>query len=95
MDNGLSLLRAVARELALHSNLGIDEIEGLLGSAIDHLRERALHAIESDPQGPGALEFARQYQAVSECVLFLGAQLAALHDMEAETDGEDDPTRKN
>jgi hypothetical protein len=82
MDRKLSPIEVVARELAQHSTLDesqvVESIKGVLG----HLMSRALASL--DPDSDDSARFSREYQVVSEVMLFLGTQLIALEDIEEE-----------
>jgi len=96
MDNKLSPLQIVAREMAVHSTMTREQIEGALSGVLDHLMLRAEAEIRSpDSDEAKALALALQYQAVSEAVLFLGSQLIAFEDIEADDDPDEEWEPKN
>lgn len=83
MDKKLSPLQMVAREMAEHSSLTQEQIAESLRGVVTHLHQRARDALDKDIQSQEAIEMARQYQAVSETILFLGSQLIAFEDLDA------------
>lgn len=96
MDSKLSPLQIVAREMATHSTMTRGQVEAALEAVLIHLMRRAEVAIREDTSdGIEAMELARQYQAVSEAVLFLGSQLIAFEDIEADDDPDDEWEPKN
>lgn len=95
MDQKLSPLQVVAREVAQHTRLTETQVSDGLQGALGHLMERAAAAIARDPDSIESITLARQYQAVSEAVLFLGTQLIAFEDIEAEDDIDDEWDLKN
>lgn len=96
MDNTLSPLKIVAREMASHSTMTRDQVEEALEDVLDHLMLRAEAEIAADREDSAeALRLARQYQAVSEAILYLGSQLIAFEDIEADDDPDDEDDPKN
>lgn len=88
-------VQIVARELAVHSSLEYEQIVDSIAGALGHLMERARIAIDRDPDCSATMELVLQYQAVSESILYLGAQLIAFEDMEASNDPDDEQDLKN
>lgn len=95
MDQKLNPLQIVAREMAQHTRLTEEQVAHGLQGALGHLMERAAEAIACDPESFEAVRLARQYQAVSEAVLFLGTQLIAFEDIEAEDEADDECNPRN
>ena len=96
MDSKLTPLQIVARELATHSTMSSAQIESALSSVLEHLMHRAEVELSATRQDSTlALELARQYQATSEAFLFLGSQLIAFEDIEADDDSDDEWDPKN
>jgi hypothetical protein len=72
------------------------QVEDALEGVLIHLMRRTQAAISLEPSDESdAIELARQYQAVSEVVLFLGSQLIAFEDIEADDDPDDECEPKN
>lgn len=96
MDSKLSPLQIVAREMAAHSTMTRDQVEEALEAVLIHLMRRAEASIRASvPDAAEAMSLAQQYQAVSEAVFFLGSQLIAFEDIEADDDPDDDWEPKN
>lgn len=88
-------LQMVALAVSQDSSLSEQQMLDSLHEALNHLMLRADAEIRTDVDGPDAISLARQYQAVSEVILFLGTQLIAFEDIEAEDDVDDERRLKN
>jgi hypothetical protein len=90
MNKKLNPLQMVAKEIADHSTLTKEQIEESLKAVLNHLNERTATAIKSDIDSVESFDFAKQYQAVSETILYLGSQLIAFEEIESMDDLDDE-----
>jgi len=81
--------------MAEHSSMTRKQVEDALEGVLMHLMSRAEEQMNTDATSPRAVELALQYQAVSEAVLYLGTQLIAFEDIEAEDDVDGESELKN
>lgn len=82
MDQKLTPLQMVAREMADHSSLSPEQIEDSVKRVLRDLRKRAADEITRDDTSEDALTRAHEYQTISELVNFFGSQLIAFEDLD-------------
>jgi hypothetical protein len=82
MEKKLNPLQMVAREMSDHSDLDEDTIELAMEGLLEHLKERAIAAIDVDPDSDEAAAAAVQYRVACETIAVFGTQLIAFQDME-------------
>lgn len=87
MDQKLTPLQMVAREMADHCSMTSEQIEDSMVRVLNGLRKKAADEITRDDTTEAALEAAHEWQVVAEMVNFFGSQLIAFEDLEVHDAG--------